>query len=52
MVVPLYCSAFDKIFFIPASSNTVRIDLPAITPDPGAEGLNISFAAPIYPVVV
>ena len=42
---------FDKIFSIPAISNTVRIELPAITPEPGAEGLNISFEALNLPIV-
>ena len=32
-------NCLDKIFFIPASSKTVRIELPAITPEPGADGL-------------
>lgn len=44
-------SCFDSMFFTPASSNTVRIELPAITPEPGAEGLRISFAAPKRPFV-
>ena len=30
---------------MPANSKTVRIELPAITPEPGADGRKISFAA-------
>ena len=41
----------DKIFLIPANSSTVRIELPAITPEPGADGRKISFAAPKRPLV-
>ena len=37
---------------MPANSNTVRIELPAITPDPGADGRKISLAAPKRPLVV
>jgi len=44
-------NCLDKIFLIPASSSTVLIELPAITPEPGAEGRNTSFAAPNRPVV-
>jgi hypothetical protein len=44
-------NCFDKMFLIPANSNTVRIELPAITPEPGAEGRNTSFAAPNLPFV-
>ena len=36
---------------MPASSKTVRIELPAITPEPGAEGRSTSFAAPNLPLV-
>jgi hypothetical protein len=36
---------------MPANSNTVRIELPAITPDPGADGRKISLAAPKRPLV-
>jgi len=39
------------MFLIPASSSTVRIELPAITPQPGADGRKISFAAPNLPLV-
>jgi hypothetical protein len=39
------------MFLTPANSNTVRIELPAITPDPGAEGLKINLAAPNLPFV-
>ena len=45
-------NCFERIFLTPANSNTVRIELPAITPDPGAEGLKISFAAPNRPFIV
>ena len=44
-------SCFDKIFLMPANSKTVRIELPAITPEPGAEGRKINFAAPKRPLV-
>ena len=30
-------NCFDKMFLIPASSSTVRIELPAITPEPGGK---------------
>ena len=36
---------------MPASSKTVRIELPAITPEPGADGRKINFAAPNRPFV-
>ena len=39
-----------KTFFIPANSNTVLIDPPAITPVPGAAGLIRTFAAPSLPL--
>ena len=42
-------SCLDNIFFTPASSKTVRIELPAITPEPGADGRSITFAAPKRP---
>ena len=44
-------SCFDSIFFTPASSKTVRVAPPAITPLPGAEGRKIRRAAPKRPVV-
>jgi len=39
------------MFFIPASSRTTRVEPPAITPHPGAEGRKTNFAAPNLPVV-
>ena len=45
-------NCFDRMFLTPANSNTVRIELPAITPEPGAEGHNTSLAAPKRPLVV
>ena len=44
-------NCFDKMFFTPANSNTVRMELPAITPEPGADGRNTSLAAPNRPLV-
>lgn len=44
-------NCFDKIFLMPASSKTVLIELPAITPDPEAEGTRIILAAPNLPFV-
>jgi hypothetical protein len=44
-------SCLDRIFLIPANSKTVLIELPAITPEPGAEGRNTSLAAPNLPFV-
>ena len=44
-------NCFERIFLIPANSSTVRIELPAITPEPGAEGRRTSLAAPNLPFV-
>ena len=45
-------NCFAKIFFTPASSRIVRTAPPAITPDPGADGRIITFAAPDCPVII
>ena len=45
-------NCFDKIFFTPESSKTVLMELPAITPEPGAEGLKRTLAAPNFPTVL
>ena len=44
-------NCLDRMFLIPANSRTVRIELPAITPEPGAEGRKTSLAAPNLPLV-
>jgi len=36
---------------MPANSNTVFIEPPAITPEPAAEGRKINFAAPKLPFI-
>ena len=41
---------FAKTFLMPASSSTVRMDPPAITPVPGAAGRMRTLAAPSRPV--
>jgi hypothetical protein len=41
---------FAKTFLIPAISKTVRIELPAITPEPGADGFIITLQAPYVPL--
>jgi len=42
---------FDKIFEIPANSNTARTGPPAITPVPGAAGLINTEPAPNCPMI-
>lgn len=42
-------SDLDKISWIPANSRTARTAPPAITPVPGAAGLNTTLAAPATP---
>ena len=44
-------NCFASIFFTPTSSRIVRTDPPAITPEPGADGLMITLAAPERPVI-
>ena len=44
-------SCLARMFFIPANSNTILVDPPAITPDPVADGLNIIVAAPDLPCI-
>ena len=45
-------NCFASIFFTPTSSRIVRTDPPAITPEPGADGLMITLAAPDLPVIM
>ena len=45
-------NCFASIFFTPTSSRIVRTEPPAITPEPGADGLIITLAAPDRPVIM